>query len=81
MATKLTLRLDENIIEKAKNYAKGCGKSVSQIVSEYFAALEKGDSGFNGADVGPITKKLLGIMGKRKIDEAEYKRHLEEKYL
>ncbi|MDD9998423.1 MAG: DUF6364 family protein [Rhodospirillaceae bacterium] len=39
MHTKLTLRLDDRLISGAKQYAKGTGKSLSQIVSEYFEAL------------------------------------------
>ena len=41
MQTKLTLRLDDDLIEKAKSYAKGTGRSVSQMVADYFALLEK----------------------------------------
>ena len=36
MNTKLTLRLDENLIKSAKNYASSSGKSVSQLVADYF---------------------------------------------
>ena len=36
MQTKLTLRLEDQLIEQAKSYAAHAGKSVSQIVSDYF---------------------------------------------
>ena len=39
MQTKLTLRLDDRLISGAKEYAKGAGKSLSQIVAEYFSAI------------------------------------------
>jgi hypothetical protein len=31
--------------------------------------------------IPPITKSLIGIMGGSGLDESDYKRHLEEKYL
>ena len=42
MQTKLTLRLDDELIEEAKSYAARAGKSVSQIVADYFRLLTKG---------------------------------------
>ncbi len=36
MQTKLTLRLDEALIQRAKAEARRTGKSVSQLVAEYF---------------------------------------------
>jgi len=36
MQTKLTLRLEETLIEQAKQEAKKRGLSLSKIVSEYF---------------------------------------------
>jgi len=39
MNTKLTLRLDEELIVKAKAYAERSGKSVSGLVSDYFSML------------------------------------------
>ena len=42
MQTKLTLRLEEQLIERAKAHAKKRGKSVSQMVADYFALLGPG---------------------------------------
>ena len=36
MNTKLTLRLEEELIKSAKNHANIIGKSVSQMVADYF---------------------------------------------
>ena len=41
MQTKLTLRLEDHLIAQAKDYAQASGKSLSQMVAEYFARLEK----------------------------------------
>ena len=40
MKTKLTLRLDKELINRAKSYAKKSGKSVSQIVTGHFSLLD-----------------------------------------
>ena len=39
MQTKLTLRLESELIEQAKEHAKQQGKSLSQIVADYFLIL------------------------------------------
>ena len=39
MNTKLTLSLDKEIIEQAKIYAKGTGRSLSEMVESYFKSL------------------------------------------
>jgi len=41
MNTKLTLRLEEELIKSAKNHANIIGKSVSQMVADYFYLLDK----------------------------------------
>ena len=47
MQTKLTLRLDEHLIENAKVFAKQSGKSLSQMVADYFFQLENPSSASN----------------------------------
>ncbi|HZC00332.1 MAG TPA: DUF6364 family protein, partial [Gammaproteobacteria bacterium] len=37
MQTKLTLRLDKKLIEAVKRYAEISGKSLSQLVADYFS--------------------------------------------
>lgn len=36
MVTKLTLRIDETLIEQAKGEARRRGTSVSRLVADYF---------------------------------------------
>lgn len=78
MQTKLTLRLEDSLIQQAKNYAKQHDKSLSQVVADYFQILTQ-QSGQSG--ISPITKSLIGILDSNNIDENDYKKHLEEKYL
>lgn len=80
MNTKLTLRLDEKLIKRAKAYARRSGKSVSQIVADFFVLLGPRDDG-STAQYTPVVKSLKGVLSDKKIDDADYKRHLEEKYL
>jgi uncharacterized protein DUF6364/PIN domain-containing protein len=39
MTTKLTLTLDDKVIEGAKRYARAKGRSVSELVESYFKSL------------------------------------------
>ncbi len=78
MQTKLTLRLEEQLIERAKAHAKKRGKSVSQMVADYFALLDRGDL---PETLAPLTRSLYGILGGTSVDEDTHREHLEEKYL
>ena len=78
MQTKLTLRVEDSLIEQAKNYAKQNDKSLSQIVADYFRALTENNQKLEN---GPITQSLIGVLSASDVDEEDYKKHLEDKYL
>ena len=78
MNTKLTLRLDDALIGQAKKYARYKGKSISQIVGDYFKAILGGPK---KKKIGPITNQLRGCLKGAKLKEEDYKKHLEKKYL
>ncbi len=81
MNTKLTLRLEEELIKSAKNHANIIGKSVSQMVADYFYILDK-KSLKKPIQLTPIVKSLKGSLKNTDIiDENEYKSYLENKYL
>jgi hypothetical protein len=80
MNTKLTLRLDDALIGQAKKYARHKGKSISQIVGDYFKAIH-GRPKRKKHKIGPITSQLRGCLKGAKITEEDYKKHLERKYL
>jgi len=80
MNTKLTLRLDEKLIRAAKKYAENSGKSVSQMVEDYFYLLDKKKIK-NPRPLSPIVKSLKGSLKDADIDAADYRTYLEEKYL
>lgn len=80
MQTKLTLRLEEQLIEEAKSYAARAGKSVSQIVADYFRLLTSEKSSVNSS-YAPITQSLRGLLRESKLDEKAYRKYLEERHL
>lgn len=80
MNTKLTLRMDEFLIESAKEYSARTGKSLSRIVADFFRVIieEKLEEEYQ---ITPIVKSLTGILKESSLDKNDYKKHLEEKYL
>lgn len=79
MNTKLTLRLDDRLIRRAKSAAEKRGKSVSQMVAEYFDSIDS--IAVTKSDYPPITTELLGSLKGRSVSREEYRKHLREKYL
>jgi hypothetical protein len=79
MQTKLTLRLEGDLIERAKGYAERAGKSVSQLVADYFEMLPP-EEGKGTVRLTPIVQSLLGVLKGAEVSEEDYRRHLEEKY-
>ena len=78
MQTKLTLRLEEQLIERAKAHAKKRGESVSQMVADYFSLLDRDDQ---PETLPPITRSLCGALKGAVVNEDTYREYLEEKYL
>ena len=81
MQTKLTLRLEEQLIEQAKSYAARSGKSISQVVSDYFKVLTSPPDQQQPRQSPPITRSLRGLLRNSQLDEDDYKQYLEEKHL
>ncbi len=79
MNTKLTLRLDDELIHGAKRYAHESGKSLSQLVADYFAVIAAGKPGTT-SEMGPRVRSLAGALKGATLSEDDYRRHLEEKY-
>ena len=74
---KLTLSVDERVVEGAKRYAERRGTSVSRLVEEYLAVVSRGAA---GADEPPILARVRGLLKGSRLDERDYRRHLREKY-
>jgi hypothetical protein len=78
MQSKLTLRLEDDLIDSAKKYAQRKGVSLSQIVANYFAAIQSEEE---KQELAPITRSLVGSSERVQLEEDDYKKHLESKYL
>jgi len=83
MQTKLTLRLDEDLIEDAKTYAARHGRSLSQLVADYFAALagrQQSPIPESDAPPSPLTDSLVGLLRKDAAGDG-YLDHLRARHL
>ena len=81
MDAKLTLKLDNEVIEKAKAYAERRGESLSRLVETYFAGLVSGERTERPQLTG-VVAELAGILtGVELEDEKEaYAEYLLKKY-
>ena len=77
MPTKLTLRLDAALINRAKSYAHEQDRSLSQLVADYFAHLTlkphaagkaQAPGSLTRSALGPITTGLRGALRKTADD-------------
>jgi hypothetical protein len=82
MNTKLTLTIEQTIIEKAKKYANDKGRSLSDIVENYLKVITKEDN-IESIELTPIVQSLKGTFKTHKnIDyKKELSKRLSEKYL
>lgn len=79
MNAKLTLRLDDELISSAKRYSAKSGKSLSQLVGDYFALIKAGAE-MPDTQPTPRVRSLLGALAASSADGTDYRRHLEEKH-
>jgi len=68
MHRKLTLRLDEALIQKVKRISKKSGKSVSQMVSDYFSLIEQ-EFDPDRKEVTPRVRSLFGALAGAKVSK------------
>ena len=82
MDTKLTLKLDQEIIEKAKKYASDKNVSLSKLIENYLQALTSNKEQTNEIEISPFVKSLAtGTKIPADYDyKKEYSHHLVEKY-
>jgi hypothetical protein len=72
MTTKLTLTIDDTVIDSAKKYAHKKGKSLSHIVENYLKSISA--KGNNEPSVSPKVMKLMGVIKLPK--DFDYKKEL-----
>jgi len=81
MNKKLTLTIEQAIIERAKSYAKERGRSLSDIIENYLKIITKDER--IEAEMSPLIKSLRGSF---KIPKSfdykkELSKELSKKYL
>lgn len=60
MDTKLTLKLDQDVIEKAKDYAKSKKTSLSALVENYLQKITEDKK--DKRKITPLVKSLSGVI-------------------
>lgn len=60
MTTKLTLSLDKEVIESAKEYAKSQGRSLSNVIEEYLKSVTKRKIEKKKYKFDPLIEELSG---------------------
>ena len=80
MQSKLTLRMEEQLIEQAKSYAAHAGKSLSRVVADYFR-LVTSERRVSNTNSTPLTQSLRGVLSGVTLDDKDYRKYLEDKYL
>jgi hypothetical protein len=80
MAAKLTLRIDEKLIHRAKTHARRSGRSVSRLVADFFVLLGAGSK--EGIfEIAPKVKSLRGVFRGAALGPESHKKHREDKFL
>ena len=84
MKTKLTLTIEEEIIKRAKKYAKDKNHSLSGIIENYLKILTKEEQKGKTKKLNPVVQSLKGSfkMPEKDMDyKKELRDRLEKKYL
>ena len=83
MSTKLTLTIQQEVIIKAKEYAKNKNRSLSNIIENYLKSLTKESEKDEEIKLTPVVRSLKGSF--KMPSDFDYKieltKSLEEKYL
>jgi len=82
MDTKLTLKLNQEVIEKAKMYASQKKVSLSRIIENYLHSLTTDSHDDSAVEISPFVKSMRS--GKKIPTDLDYKKeysdHLLNKY-
>jgi len=82
METKLTLRLNDSVIERAKTYAKSQRISLSKMIESYLDSLTREKDTDSKKSITPLVESLSGVINlPPDFDyKNEYADYLTEKY-
>lgn len=79
MDTKLTLKLDHDLIEKAKTFAKAKNTSLSKLIENYLRLLVDHE---RNSEVNTLVKSLSGVLHLTENfnHKSEYQKYITSKY-
>ena len=82
METKLTLRLNDNVIKRAKIYARTHKISLSKMIESYLDGITKHKEEDKRISITPLVDSLSGVIDlPSDFDhKKEYRDHIEKKY-
>jgi hypothetical protein len=82
METKLTLRLNESVIERAKNYARNHKISLSKMIEAYLDSITRQKETGKNISITPLVESLSGVIDlSSEFDyRKDYRDYLEKKY-
>ena len=80
MDCKLTLKLDQGVIQEAKQYASQRGLSLSRLVEQYFRGLVRGQE--SEAKPTGLVAELAGLFEGADVEDSKegYTEYLIRKY-
>lgn len=80
MDTKLTLKLEQTIIERAKKYARKNETSLSKLFENYLIKITSDEEA--KIEITPLVRSLSGIieLSEDSDERAQYTAYLEKKY-
>lgn len=81
MGTKLTLTINQTVVERAKNYARSNKISLSKLIESYLEKItyqEEKDK----TQITPLVQSLIGVINLSEDYnyKKDYQSHLTEKY-
>ncbi len=82
METKLTLRLNDHVIERAKDYARSHKISLSKMIESYLESITRQKVDEKKISITPLVESLSGVIDlPSDFDyKKDYRDFLEEKY-
>lgn len=79
MDTKLTIKLDQSVIQKAKAYAKAHNTSLSKVIENYLNVVVSEEP--VDIEITPLVQSLSGVISPPPHDyKKDYADYLREKY-
>ncbi len=78
METKLTLKLDQAVINSVKIYAERHNRSLSRLVEDYFKKLIMENE--PKRKFTPLVEELSGVISEKDLRGLDYVGYLEGKY-